>query len=272
MDTPAFGRLALHTWSLDTTPLPQALAAARDAGFDALEIRRLDYMRRFALGEDTAQVHAIIRDSGLPVCTLGCEYGWIMARGEESRRLFAGLEQTCRDAVDLGCPMVMSAPGQVEAPVAEAIANLRTAGDICAEHGLTLAIEFNSQHPIINCVETLREIIDGADRPNVGMLLDAYHLHRSGRPGRGFADVAPHEIMAFQYSDVPAAPVPDGVRRPTDRLLPGDGVVPFAEVFALLAEKQFFGHLSFEAPNPVLWAQDPLALCRTAVERSRALI
>jgi sugar phosphate isomerase/epimerase len=31
-----FGRLALHMWTLDTTPLPEAIAAAKAGGFDGI--------------------------------------------------------------------------------------------------------------------------------------------------------------------------------------------------------------------------------------------
>src|SRR5450432_2138883 len=34
--TEPFGRLALHTWTVDTTPLATALDAARKAGYDAV--------------------------------------------------------------------------------------------------------------------------------------------------------------------------------------------------------------------------------------------
>jgi sugar phosphate isomerase/epimerase len=104
------------------------------------------------------------------------------------------------------------------------------------------------------------------------MLLDAYHLERSGAGGRGFADVAPAEIAAFQFSDAPPAPVAAGVRRPTDRLPPGQGVVRWAEVLGLLAEKKFTGHLSYEAPNPVLWARPAAEVAREGVALMRPLI
>ena len=63
-----------------------------------------------------------------------------------------------------------------------------------------------------------------------------------------------------------------GVKRPTDRLLPGMGVVRWLEVFKLLKEKGFAGHLSYEAPNPELWKRPPVELCREAVELTRSLI
>ena len=140
---------------------------------------------------------------------------------------------------------------------------LREAAQIAADHGLRLALEVNSQHDVINHIEVAREIIAKAAHPAAGLLIDAYHLQRSGSPGRGFEHVAPEEIFTFQYSDVPAGP-PPGQRRPTDRLLPGEGIVQWQAVFELLREKGYGGYLSFEAPNPALWARPPAEVARAA--------
>ena len=48
--TEKFGRLALHMWTIDTTPLATALDAARVAGYDAVELRRTDFKRCFDTG------------------------------------------------------------------------------------------------------------------------------------------------------------------------------------------------------------------------------
>ena len=268
----AFGRLALHTWTLDTTPLDAALDAAREGGFDAVELRRTDFKRCYEKGLSNDAVLDVVRAARIPVCTLGCEYGWLFATGDESTRLFDDLEVTCDNAVALDCPLIMCAPGQNVGPKSTAIENLKRGADICSKRGLRLAIEFNSQHTVLNSIAALREILDGAGRKNAGMLLDAYHMERSGAGGRGFEGVAPTEIAAFQYSDAPAAPVAAGVKRPTDRLPPGQGVVRWLEVFALLKEKGFDGHLSYEAPNPAQWERPPLQVCREAVTATRALI
>jgi sugar phosphate isomerase/epimerase len=270
MDT--FGRLALHTWTLDTTPLDAALKAARDGGFDAVELRRTDFKRCYETGLSNGAVLDLVRAAGMPVCTLGCEYGWLFATGAESERLFDDLEITCDNAVELDCPMIMCAPGQNVGPKGDAIENLKRGADICAKRGLRLAIEFNSQHAVLNSIAALREILNGAGRENAGMLLDAYHMERSGAGGRGFEGVAPDEIAAFQYSDAPPAPVASGVKRPVDRLPPGQGIVRWTEVFALLREKGFDGYLSYEAPNPAQWQRPPVEVCREAVTATRALI
>ncbi len=266
-----FGRLALHMWTIDTTPLATALDAARQAGYDAVELRRIDFKRCLEAGLSNEQVLDLVRESGIEVGVLGVEYGWLFAKGEESRRIFDVFRQSCANAVALKCDMLMSAPGPFTGTIPEAIANLRVAGDIAAEHGLRLAIEFNSQHEVLNCLAVQREIVSGAGKKNCGLLLDTYHLARSGAPGRSFADVPAEDIFCFQYSDLSPNPV-TGVKRPTDRLAPGTGTVRWREVLGLLAEKGYTGYLSYEAPNPDLWARSPYDVAREGVELTRALL
>jgi sugar phosphate isomerase/epimerase len=58
----------------------------------------------------------------------------------------------------------------------------------------------------------------------------------------------------------------------TDRLQPGQGIVPFAEIFKVLEEKAYPGYLSYEAPNPSAWAREPADVAREALLATRALL
>lgn len=269
--TKTFGRLALHTWTIDTTPLGAALEAIKAGGYDAAELRRTDFKRCYEAGMSNDEVLEMVRASGVKVAVLGVEYGFLFATGEESKRIFEDLHVSCRNAVAMGCPQLMSAPGPFTGSLKDAVGHLRTAADIVAEYGLTLSIEFNSQHANLNSVETQRELVTAAGKPNVGLLLDAYHLARSGRPGRSFEDVPGEDIMHFQYSDLSPTPV-TGVKRPTDRLMPGKGVILWTEIFQLLHEKGYTGHLSFEAPNPAQWERPAAEVCREGVELTEGLL
>ena len=96
--TDKFGRLALHMWTIDTTPLATALDAAKLGGFDAVELRRTDFKRCFDAGMTNEQVLDLIKTSGIPVGVLGVEYGWLFATGEESKRLFNVFRESCENA------------------------------------------------------------------------------------------------------------------------------------------------------------------------------
>ena len=126
---------------------------------------------------------------------------------------------------------------------------------------MKLAIEFNSQHDVLNSLGVLTELIEGANKPNCGYLIDAYHFTRSGAGGRGFESVPADKIYCFQYSDLSPNPV-TGVRRPTDRLPPGKGVVKWREMLGLLAEKGL--HRLSELRGAQSRAMGTLALRRRA--------
>lgn len=264
-------RIALHTWTLDKTPLPEVLGIAREAGFNAVELRFGDFKRCIEAGMTNDQVLEMIRASAMKVSVMGMEYGVIFAQGDELRRLLESLDRTCVNAVALGCDTVMVAPGlNPPTSVEAAAANFRKCGEVAQKHGIRFALEFNSRHAIINQLSVARSILAMADHPNCGLLLDAYHLHCSGAVGRAFDMLPDEHIFTFQYSDAPANPVQ--VRTATDRLPPGQGVIPWVDVFQLLMEKNYRGYLAYEAPNPAQWSRPPAEVAREAVVATRAFI
>jgi len=264
-------RLALHTWTLESTPFPAVLRVAREAGWNAVEIRRSDVLQAYKAGHTREKVIVMIGDAGIPVAVTGTEYGLLFAAGAERKRLLAVLDETCFIARAVGCDMIMTATGQAAGSLDTAVANMRAAADVVAGHGLRIAYEFSSAHQTMNTLDIAQELHARVAHPAFGLLLDIYHLERSGAGGRGFAGVPAEHIFAIQYSDVPVT-APQGMLRPTDRLTPGRGCVRWAEVFALLAEKSYQGYLSYEAPNPELWARPAKEAAREGVAATRALL
>jgi sugar phosphate isomerase/epimerase len=255
------GRLALHTWTLDSTPLAEVLAVARRTGWGGVELRRLDFLRAREAGRTDADTLELVRRSGLPVACVGVELGWMFADDPTRRRILGSFAESCRWAVALGCPRLMSPVDFATGDVARAVEGVREVGDLAAAHGLRLAVEHQSQAPQLNTLDRVRELLARAGHPTVGLLLDSYHLHRSPGGIRAIEDVAPSEIAYVQFSDVPAAVEP-GKTQP--RLPAGEGTVPFPEFLALLAAKGYTGWLSYEAPDPAAWARDPATVADEA--------
>ena len=262
--------LALHTWTLDTTPLADLLRIARATGWDALELRRLDFVRAAEAGVSAEQVIDLVRASGLPVACVGVEFGWMCATGDERQRLLAVFDEQCTRAAALGCSLVMSPVDKGRVDLRRAADGVRAVGDIAARHGVRLAIEFNSQAEQLNRLEPLRDVVARADHPRCGLLLDTYHLGRSGADLHTLDDLALEEIVYVQYSDVPRDGLAPGQIMP--RLAPGQGTFPFALFFTLLAKWGYAGAISYEAPNPAAWARDPAEVAREALTATRAAL
>ena len=263
-------RLALHTWTLDTTPLPEVLRAARTAGWPAVELRRVDFARAAEAGQTAESVLDLVRASGLTVACVGGQHGWMFSDGAERARLIGAMTESCRWAKALGAPTVMSPADMGTGDLARAAASVREIGDIGAAHGLRIALEAPSQAAQLNTLDRLRELIARAGHPSCGLLVDAYHLHRGGGGLRAVEDLEPGEIVYVQYSDVPATGLEPG--QTANRLPPGRGIVPFRDFFRLIQASGYGGHCSYEAPNPAAWARDPVTVAREALDATRAVL
>ena len=261
--------LALHTWTLDSTPLGETLRVTRAAGWDAIELRRLDFERAQERGETADDVVALVRGSGLAVACVGVSFGWMWAEGAERHRLLRVFAEQCARAAMLGCTTVMSPVDKGTGNVRQAAASVREVGDLAAAARVRLAVEFNSQADQLATLERMREVLATAAHPACGLLLDTYHLQRSGSRPRDLDDVAPSEISYVQYSDVPPGAAPGEL---IPRLAPGRGIVPFKEWFSTVAAKGYRGYLSYEAPDPGAWARPADQVAREALTATRAFL
>lgn len=263
-------RLALHTWTLLGTPLADVLRIAPATGWDGIEISRVSIAPNHPTALPAPDVERLVKASGLPVACVGVEAGWIWADGADRRRLLDAFDERCRMAAALGCRTVMSPVDQARGDVKQAQSSVREVGDIAARHGVRLAVEFNSQAPQLNSLAPMREVMSGAAHPSCGLLLDTYHLGRSGATLKEMDDVAPAEITYVQYSDVPRAGTRPGFA--LDRLPPGQGSFPFKEFFALMRAKGYADFMAYEAPNEQAWTRPPEEVSREAVGATRALL
>lgn len=260
----------LHTWTLDTTPLSRVLDIAKSTGWNAIELRRVDFTRAKEAGLSAAQVLDLVKASGLPVACVGVEPGWMFAEGAERKRLLQVVDESCQYAAQLQCNTVMSPVDPGRGDVQRAAASIREVGDIAAKHGVRLGLEFNSVAEQFNSLERLRDVLARAGHKHVGVLLDTYHFGRSGGDPRALEDLAPDEIAYFQYSDVPRNGLQPG--KTLDRLPPGQGKVPFREILQSLVKKGYRGYLTYEAPNPSAWARNPEDVAREALQATHALL
>lgn len=258
---------ALHTWTLDTTPLADVLRIARATGWDAIELRRLDFKRAAERGQSARDVLDLVARSGLPVACVGVEVGWMFAEGEERRRILDAFDESCGWANTLGCATVMSPVDRGRGPVDQAACSIREVGDIAARHAVRLALEFNSQAEQFNTLPAGREVLAKAGHPHCGLLLDTYHFGRSGGAPENLDALSADEVVYIQFSDVPRTGLEPG--KALDRLPPGQGSVAFREILRRPPVAAYSGYLSYEAPNPAAWALDPEAASREALAATR---
>jgi sugar phosphate isomerase/epimerase len=115
-------------------------------------------------------------------------------------------------------------------------------GELCdraAPYGLTVGLEF-AVYTGVRTLAHAAELIARAKRPNASIIIDALHFSRSGGLPAHVRTVDPSLFRYAQLcdagSDMPApTDTPNLIREArTGRLLPGEGVLPLAELVAAL--------------------------------------
>jgi hypothetical protein len=80
------------------------MPCARRGGWNAVELRRLDFARALEAGHSADDVIGLVRTNGLPVACVGVELGWMWAEGAERRRLLQVFAEQCARAAFLMPP------------------------------------------------------------------------------------------------------------------------------------------------------------------------
>jgi hydroxypyruvate isomerase len=215
-------------------PLPKAIAAAKAAGFDAVEC----HWPYDTPAEDTARA---LRDSGLQMLGINTVRG---RPGENGLAALPGREAEARTAIDqalayaakVGAEMVHVMAGFASGAEAETVyvANLSYATKRAAAHCITILIEPLNRHDapgyFLRTTDQARNIIAAVGEPNLKLMFDCYHIGRTeGDITTRFIDLLPI-IGHVQFASVP------------DRGPPDHGELDFTAIFAAIA------HAGWAAP------------------------
>lgn len=207
--------------------LPDAIHAAKAAGFDAVECH-------WPYNTPAADVAAALKATGLPMLGLNTDRGDVAA-GENGLAALVGRQDDAHaairqaidyaDAIDAGAIHVMG--GFASGPEAHAqfVANLRFA---CEQTDRTILIEPLNRHDargyFLHTTDQARAIITEVAMPNLKLMFDCYHVGRTeGDITTRLSDL--RDIIGhIQFASVP------------DRGTPDHGELDYAHIFDALAD------------------------------------
>ena len=233
--------LVLCAGSALQTPFTERLRLAAAAGFAGLSMWESDYLGARAEGYSDADLRGALADHGIEIAELDALTRWLPGDDEAVRSDWAtGFEEkdfyAVADAigarsinvVDLGALRTIS----VEA-AAEAFAGVC---DRAREHGLLVHLEFLPWSNIPD-IETAWNIVREAGRDNGGVLVDTWHLLRSGGTPESLLEMPRDRVYAIQVSDAPAVAESNLMEETmARRLLPGEGAARVRDVLDVLSD------------------------------------
>jgi sugar phosphate isomerase/epimerase len=219
--------------------LPQAVSfrdrvdAAVAADFPGISMWGRDYARARSDGHSDGDIRSILDDAGLAVAEVDPAWWWLPGAAaigasiveHDPMDVFRFDEQELlRIAEVIGARSLNAADVfGGEWSVDDATEAFATLCDRAAEHGLLVHVEFLPWSKIPD-LATAVAIARGADRPNGGITVDAWHLTRSGGQVDDLLSVPGDLVLGVQLDDGPAAPEEDLMNATLhERRLPGDG-------------------------------------------------
>ena len=234
--------LVLWSGTVRTAPLAERVAAARETGYSALSLSPHDYRVARADGLSDGDIRGMVADAGLRVACFDPFTRWLPTweppAGYPAAALAVvgtGEAEFLRAAEAVGATsMTVFEPFGVRWPEEVAAASLATVARRAADAGLRVNLEFIPFLGIPDLVTAWR-LVQLAQVPTVGLVLDTWHYFR-GRPDDALLAAVPGDrIGAVQVSDAAAQPH-GGMetdclhhRRPA-----GDGELPLDRVLRVL--------------------------------------
>jgi 2-keto-myo-inositol isomerase len=269
-------RFCLNTSTLRGQKLGivKALEVASKAGYSGVEPWVEEVQAYASGGGDLKELRRRIRDLGLTVEGAIGFPEWLV---NDDERRAKGMERTKREMELIsqigGKRIAAPAAGATNLPrievgqAAERYRALLEAGD---QIGIVPELELwgfsKNLNPLGECVAIAME----TGHPKACVLADVFHLYKGGSNYRGLALLGPNTVQVMHLNDYPAEPPREKIDD-SYRDYPGNGIAPLADI--LRCWRQFGGQkvLSLELFNRAYWAQDPLEVARTGLEKMKAV-
>ena len=244
----------------------ERVAAAGAGGFSGLSLWGRDYRVARDEGLDDQDIRLLLQDHGLSVGELDPAWWWLPGASDihippahDPEQIFGYAEPELFAVADAVGARSLNAVDVFGGPWSLDEAALAFAGlcDRAADHGLLVHLEFLPWSRIPD-LATAWQVVSAADRPNGGLMLDAWHYFRSDPDGALLRSIPGSSILGIQLCDAPETPEADPLHATLhERLLPGDGELPLPTLLADLGATGTTAPVGVEVFSDVLSALNP---------------
>lgn len=276
IDQNPFG-YALNTSTLmgHKLPIDEELKLIAAVGYGGVEpwVRELEAYQQS--GKSVDDLGKLTRDLGLAVPSAIAFFEWIV---DDDARRKAGLETARRNMEmvrKLGATHI-AAPAAGATDVAgmsfDAIADrYRELLKIGRDIGVLPELEVWGFSRTLGTLADVAHVAVACGEPDVTILPDVYHLYKGGSSHHGLRVLNGRAIPAIHMNDYPADPARASIGD-ADRIYPGDGIAPVAEILRTLHGIGFGGFLSLELFNREYWSQDPKTVAERGLHKMQAAV
>ena len=240
-------------WSIASVCMGGALegkfAAAAKAGFRAVELFENDLTFFNGKPRDARQLAA---DLGLEIVALQPFRDFEAMPDPMRRRNFERAERKLELMHELGarllCLCSNVSPEAIDDPE-QAAADLAELADLARRHGMRIGYEALAWGRHVKDWTAAWDIVRAADRDNLGIVLDSFHICVRGNPIEPIASLPAERIALVQVADAPALAMDPLSLSRHYRCYPGQGDYPIVDYLDAVTRSGYRGPLSLEIFN-----------------------
>ncbi|MCL4205437.1 MAG: sugar phosphate isomerase/epimerase [Pirellulaceae bacterium] len=248
---------------------------AAAAGYSGIEPWIRSLRQHVEDGHSLADLRKQIADSGLTVESAIGFPAW--AVDDDARRQQA-LEEFKRDMdliAQIGGKRIAAPPAGVNniagMDLLKVAERYRAALELGREMGVVPQLEIWGTAQTLGKVGEAALVAIQSNDPDACLLLDVYHIFRSGTGFEGLRLLNGAAMHVFHINDYPADP-PREQMNDSHRVFPGDGVAPLDQILRGLHASGFRGALSLELFNRDYWQQDAATVARKGLEKMQQAV
>ena len=266
--------LTLHGLSTMHCNIVTDIRIAKETGYEALEIEVSKLLRYLDQGFKAEELVSVFKAHSIRPVVINALKDIEREVPKEREELLVEAERLCAAAEVIKCPTIQLVPfcgleGESWQEVLKLTAkNIADIADIGKRRGIQFQLEPIAWSPIHTLSQSL-QIIAKADRDNVGMVIDFWHLYAGG-------ETRPEDVAKLDNSQIYGVHFCDGIahKKGTEWVevelrgfLPGEGEIPVQEWVDAVRSTGFDGVWSSELLSPKHWERDLWEIARECKKR-----
>ncbi|MCX5682897.1 MAG: sugar phosphate isomerase/epimerase [Planctomycetota bacterium] len=265
--------LSMNVSTIRPAPLEEKITAVAKAGYDGIELWVDEMMKYEKDGKSLDDLGKRIKDAGLVVPDIIGIWNSMPEDPAAKAKLFEDTKPRLAACAKVGAKHIAAipAPDKPDMDVRWAAERYAELVDLGKPFGVGIALEYGSYLKGIHTLGQAAAIIMEANRPEGSIVADTFHSFNGRSSWEGVRFLAGAAYAVWHVNDVPKECVA-GQSKDADRIYPGDGVLPLAQLLKDLWANGFRGPLSLEMFNREEWKKPAAEIARTGIEKMRAVI
>jgi len=262
--------------TLKNSDVETDLKYAEKYGYDFIEFQ-MKQLNSYLKTHDISDLVNFFSKSKIKPYSLNALEFFNLKEGEDFERVKNDFERMCKIASAINCKIIIIVPSPKIENVSEeyikedSIKSINILADIGKNYNVKLAYEFlGFKTTSVNNFSQCYEIINAVNREDVGLVLDCFHFYIGNSNIEDLKKIDPEKIFVFHINDSKELPLDK--LSDSDRVWPGDGIIPLDKILSVLKSIKFNGVATVELFNPEYWSWSPEKAIKAAKEKTEAVI